>query len=79
MIEKFSNLRKILSLQEIQQSSQVRNRKKTTIRHFRIKLLKTRNKEKILKGDRREKRCKADCELLFFLIRPKELISLDYL
>ena len=52
MIEKFSNLRKILSLQEIQ----VRNRKKTTIRHFRIKLLKTRNKEKILKGDRREKR-----------------------
>ena len=55
MIEKFSNLRKILSLQEIQQSSQVRNRKKTTIRHFRIKLLKTRNKEKILKGDRREK------------------------
>ena len=32
------------------------NRKKTTIRHFRIKLLKTRNKEKILKGDRREKR-----------------------
>ena len=56
MIEKFSNLRKTVSLQEIQQSSQVRNRKKTTIRHFRIKLLKTRNKEKILKGDRREKR-----------------------
>ena len=56
MMEKFSNLRKIVSLQEIQYNSQVRNRKKTTIRHFRIKLLKTRNKEKILKGDRKEKR-----------------------
>lgn len=38
----------------MQQNSQVRNRKKTTIRHFRINLLKkTRNKRKNLK--RRQK------------------------